>query len=171
MFTKAHRPLRASRARETYVVRAGKAPRLVRPEAKIAMLTRHNDIALYNHARRSRLNGFILKQDSMEELNYAIKTMLRGGFYTPPSFSSAILDPSMEPDPIAQLTEREKSAFTLYAQGYGTREISHTLHISVKTAETHLHNIRLKMGISGCQDRLFGWQLLWVHTHFSRRPA
>jgi len=120
--------------------------RIARPQARIGILTRHNHLDLYNRARKARLNGFILKQDSMEELNYAIKTMLRGGFYTPPSFSSAFMDPSVDPDPVEHLTVREKSAFALYAQGYVVKDIANTLHVSMKTAETHLNNLRRKLG-------------------------
>jgi DNA-binding NarL/FixJ family response regulator len=107
--------------------------RRLRPGAKIAILTRHNDIALFQRARRARLNGFILKQDGFEELHYAIRTMLKGGFYAPPSMSTVMTDPNAGADPIECLTEREKSTFTLYAQGYVVKEIAGVLNISVKT--------------------------------------
>jgi len=123
-----------------------KRPGLIRPHAKIAILTRHNHPHLFARARRARLNGFVLKQDSFEELNYAIRTMLRGGFYMPPSMSGAMVEPSMESDPIECLTPRERSAFALYAQGYVVKDIASCLHVSVKTAETHLNNLRRKLG-------------------------
>lgn len=111
--------------------------RQARPGAKIGVLTGRNQPALLSRARRARLNGFILKQDGFEELSYAIRTMLKGGFYTPPSLSSALVEPTMDPDPVELLTPRERSTFTLYAQGYVVKEIAGTLNISVKTAETH----------------------------------
>ena len=112
--------------------------RQIRPGAKIGILTRHNEPALLTRARRSRLNGFVLKQDGFEELSYAIRTMLKGGFYTPPSMSATLVEPTMETDPVEALTVRERSVFSLYAQGYGNRAIADALHISVKTSETHL---------------------------------
>ena len=119
--------------------------RQIRPGAKIGILTRHNQPALLSRARRARLNGFVLKQDGFEELNYAIRTMLKGGFYTPPSMSAALVEPTIDSDPVQCLTEREKSVFVLKAQSYQTKDIANTLHISVKTAETHLNNIRRKL--------------------------
>jgi DNA-binding NarL/FixJ family response regulator len=113
----------------------------LRPQAKIAILTRHGHVELFRRARQQRLNGFILKEDSPEELGYAIRTMLRGGFYTPPSMSSELLVPCAEADPIESLTPREKSELVLCAQGYTMKEIASVLHISVKTAETHRNNI------------------------------
>lgn len=127
--------------------------RRIRPATKIGILTRHAQVSLFNHARHNRLNGFVLKADGFEELHYAIKTMLRGGFYCPPSMSAAVVDPHQDPDPMKVLTEREKSIFSLYAQGYVTKDIANTLNISVKTAETHLET-----------SRVFGWNALAGHT-------
>jgi DNA-binding NarL/FixJ family response regulator len=130
--------------------------RRLRPAARIGILTRYNQSVLLSRARTARLNGFVLKQDGFEELNYAIRTMLKGGFYAPPSMSGSMVNPTTDPDPIGCLTEREKSTFALYAQGYVVKEIAGLLNISVKTAETHLNNIRRKLGL------LFGrncWQV------------
>jgi DNA-binding NarL/FixJ family response regulator len=126
--------------------------RSLRPGAKIGVLTRHNELALLARARRARLNGFVLKTDGFEELNYAIRTMLKGGFYTPPSMSSTLVDPTVSADPVENLTAREKSVFSLYAQGYGNQAIANTLHISVKTSETHLGSLAR----SRCSSILIG---------------
>ena len=120
--------------------------RQARPAARIAILTHHNDPSLLARARRERLNGFILKRDGFEELSYAIRTILKGGFYLPPSLSSAVIEPALEPDPVESLTSRERSVFSLYAQGYGNQAIAEALHISAKTAETHVNNLRRKLG-------------------------
>ena len=127
--------------------------RQLRPGAKIGILTRHNQPALLTRARRGRLNGFVLKQDGFEELSYAIRTMLKGGFYTPPSMSSVLVEPTLEADPMESLTPRERSVFSLYAQGYGNRSIADTLNISVKTSETHL---------------TLWLELATIHTHRSK---
>jgi hypothetical protein len=76
-----------------------------------------------------------------DELNYAIRTMLKGGFYMPPSMSATLVDPTVSADPVENLTVREKSVFSLYAQGYGNQAIANTLHISVKTSETRLGSL------------------------------
>ena len=127
--------------------------RQLRPQTKIAILTRHNHAELFRRARRQRLNGFILKEDSPQELDYAIRTVLRGGFYTPPSMSSELLTHSEPIDPIDSLTPREKSELVLCAQGYTMKEIANVLHIWVKTS-------------------LFGWRRVFLHTQVSRpNPA
>jgi DNA-binding NarL/FixJ family response regulator len=153
--------------------------RLARPSAKIGILTHHNSLDLYNRARKARLNGFILKQDRMEELDYAIKRMLGGGFYTPPSAAPTGLTPQTDDNGLESLTERETSVLTLYAQGLAIKDIANTLHISVKTAETHRNNLRRKLSITTgtlyfsrlptlLPGRLFGWRLFRLHTHRSK---
>lgn len=97
-------------------------------------------------ARRLKLNGFILKQDGTEELFYAIKTIMAGGFYSPPSMSNVLRDTVEITDPLEKLTQREKSVLTLYAQGLCLKEIATELNISVKTAETHRNNFGRKLG-------------------------
>jgi len=142
--------------------------RRLRPAARIGILTRHNHTALLSRARQARLNGFVLKQDGFEELNYAIRTMLKGGFYAPPSMSGSMVNSSTDPDPIGCLTEREKSTFALYAQGYVVKEIAGVLNISVKTAETHLNNIRRKLGHSKGATL---WLELLAGRHSSRAQS
>ena len=137
--------------------------RQIRPQTKIAVLTRHNHTDLFRRARRQRLNGFILKEDSCQELDYAIRTVLRGGFYTPPSMSSELLIPSEAVDPIESLTPREKSELVLCAQGYTMKEIANVLHISVKTAETQLNKVERSRAADTQRVRLFGCSHHPVH--------
>lgn len=110
------------------------------PTARIAMLTRNKVPDLLLMVRRLRLNGFILKTDTTDELFYAIRTILNGGFYTPPSMSTMLRDQAPGEDPLGVLTQREKSVLTLYAQGWSIKEIATELNVSVKTAETHRNN-------------------------------
>ena len=41
------------------------------------------------------------------------------------------------PDPLAQLTPRQREILQLIAEGRSTKEIAFTLNLSVKTVETH----------------------------------
>ena len=48
----------------------------------------------------------------------------------------------------AGLTEREVEVVLLLARGRQTKQIAHTLSISVKTADRHVQNAYRKMGVS-----------------------
>jgi two-component system nitrate/nitrite response regulator NarL len=120
--------------------------RQLHTNVKIAFLTTHALPDQLVRARRLRLNGFILKKDDSEELFYALRTILGGGFYAPPSMSTFLRDQNGDQDPMSGLTQREKSVLTLYAQGKSIKEIAVELDVSVKTAETHRNNLGRKLG-------------------------
>jgi DNA-binding CsgD family transcriptional regulator len=48
---------------------------------------------------------------------------------------------------LAALTPREREVLTLVARGSGLREVARQLHMSPKTVNTHLHNLRGKLGV------------------------
>ena len=54
------------------------------------------------------------------------------------------------PPPVrpAGLTEREVQVITMLARGFQTKQVAHTLGISVKTADRHVQNAYAKIGIS-----------------------
>jgi two-component system NarL family response regulator len=122
--------------------------RRLRPQAKIALLTRHTDPETLARVRKHHLHGLIYKSDKTEELHYAIRRILGGGFYTPPSSGEPTdLTPLANAAGLSSLTDREMTVLTLYARGYVIKDIANELHVSVKTAETHLNNLRRKLGI------------------------
>jgi DNA-binding NarL/FixJ family response regulator len=50
--------------------------------------------------------------------------------------------------PLEQLSKRELEVFALIGQGQRTRQIAETLHVSVKTVESHRQHIKEKLGLS-----------------------
>jgi DNA-binding NarL/FixJ family response regulator len=45
----------------------------------------------------------------------------------------------------SELTPREREILAMIAKGYTNREIAETLHITVGTAQVHIHNILNKL--------------------------
>jgi two-component system, NarL family, nitrate/nitrite response regulator NarL len=48
---------------------------------------------------------------------------------------------------LATLTPREREVLTYLTEGSGQREVARQLHMSLKTVNTHLHNLRGKLGV------------------------
>ena len=48
---------------------------------------------------------------------------------------------------LATLTPREREILTHLTEGSGQREVARQLHMSLKTVNTHLHNLRRKLGV------------------------
>ncbi len=60
----------------------------------------------------------------------------------------------------AQLTDREKSLFTLVAEGYKNQQISETLHIAVRTVEVHRSNLMRKLGVKSLAELVSAYAFL-----------
>jgi DNA-binding CsgD family transcriptional regulator len=62
-------------------------------------------------------------------------------YVTPPAYS----DPSRS----SHLTIREKEVLQLVAEGYSTSQIANSLHVSIKTIESHRQNLMMKINAKG----------------------
>src|ERR1035441_6504556 len=67
--------------------------RRMAPYTKLVVMTGQENVDLAIRARALKIQGYILKSDSLDESKYAINTVLRGGVYVPPSLSEQMMDP------------------------------------------------------------------------------
>jgi HD-GYP domain-containing protein (c-di-GMP phosphodiesterase class II) len=69
-----------------------------------------------------------------------------------PDMVRAVVEAAGQPAPQVErpagLTERETEIVSLLARGLQTKQMAHALHISVKTADSHVQNAYRKMGVS-----------------------
>jgi DNA-binding NarL/FixJ family response regulator len=101
------------------------------PNVKILVLTALDAPGSGEEILRAGAQGLVAKTASPEELLAAIKTVLRGEVFLPRE---------------ATLTDREQAIFSLLAQGLRLAQIAETLGISTKTVESHLENLKEKLG-------------------------
>ena len=99
-------------------------------------------------------DGYILKDDSHEELINAILNILKGKTHLSPSICSDVvngyLNSSNIEKPIAswsKLTHREREVIKLIAEGYRSKDIAKYLSISIKTVEKHRSNLMKKLDL------------------------
>jgi DNA-binding NarL/FixJ family response regulator len=90
----------------------------------------------------------------MNEVVKCIETVMAGRGYLSPSLSDLIIgeegSPAESPSlALKDLTESEKNILSRIAESKTTREIADDLNVSVRTVETHRHNICLKLGLTG----------------------
>ncbi len=124
------------------------------PEARILILTVHEDKGLMQEAIRSGAMGYILKRAIKSELINAIQTVLRDDLYVHPAMARLLLMESNKapavqaerflPEP---LTSREIEVLRLIAQGYTNNEAAERLNISVRTVEYHRGNLTAKLNL------------------------
>lgn len=127
----------------------------VRPESRIIILSAHSDDAYVKNAVDSGVAGFLLKQDSSQNVCLAIREVQRGGIYFSKSIAKRFL--RMNPESLDRkgkkerkeklLTSREMEVLQLIAEGKANKETAIELGISIKTVEKHRGHLMDKLDI------------------------
>ncbi len=126
------------------------------PDARILILTMHDNQEYLNQIIRSGAKGFILKNTDKEELLDAVRTVASGDNFFSKDISKLIIDnyirtakETEKSDAYKEvpLTKREIEILKLIASGYSNQEIANILYISYNTVDTHRKNIMHKLSI------------------------
>lgn len=119
------------------------------PDVSTIVLSVHDSEEYAFHALRSGAVGYLPKSAASAELEVAIERVVRGEQYLSPSIArEASLELSQgTAEETADLTPRQLEVLTLIAGGSSTRDIAHTLNISVKTVESHRSQLMERLNI------------------------
>lgn len=121
-------------------------------EAKVLILTIHNEIEYLLKAVDIGCNGYVLKDSDSALLKKAIYNVYNGEMYIQPSLTpllnSNLSDRDNYKDKLNELTRREYDVLKLLAEGFFNKEIASTLNISERTVKNHVSNIFKKIGVS-----------------------
>jgi two-component system response regulator NreC len=123
------------------------------PEARVLILTVHEDKSLMQEAIRSGAMGYILKRAVKSELINAIQAVIRGELYLHPAMARLLFAEQRPASPQTvrfipeALTAREIEVLRLIAQGYTNSQAAEMLCISVRTVEYHRSNLTAKLNM------------------------
>jgi len=125
------------------------------PGARIIILSAHCDDAYVRSAVDSGAAGFLLKQDSTDDVCRAIREVRRGGIFYSASISKRFtrITPQSRDRAgkigrkSALLTSREMEVLQLIAEGKANKETAAELGISIKTVEKHRGHLMAKLDI------------------------
>lgn len=117
------------------------------PRKAIILTSVSEDYVLYQ-ALHSNIPGFVHKNDEIETLHLAIKSVLAGGVF----FSSSVqrMRARMQRDPIFYnkvLSDREQEALVYLGQGLSNEEVAEYLGLKASSVQAHRKNIMAKLGI------------------------
>lgn len=125
------------------------------PESKVVILTAHCDDAYVKSAADAGAVGFLLKQDTAQDVCRAIRAAHEGKTFYSASIARRFgrLNPQtrdqagkMRTTP-PLLTSREMQVLQLIAEGKANKETAFELGISIKTVEKHRGNLMGKLDI------------------------
>lgn len=116
------------------------------PDIKVIALTSHSDSVTIKSSVNAGFDGYLLKIDSREEIERALKAVTNNEKYFSPKTQQVFFETQTSKTK-TELTEREKEILQLIVQEKTTKEIAEQLCLSEKTIETHRANIMLKLEV------------------------
>jgi DNA-binding NarL/FixJ family response regulator len=134
------------------------------PSLLILVYSAFEETIFAERAMRAGAEGYVMKKAPKEELLAAIRDILSGGIYVSRDVAMRAFKKSIETRPenrlphpagagaMENLSDREMHIFQLLGSGLGTRQIAHSLKLSVKTIESHRENIKHKLGLNCSRD-------------------
>jgi len=132
------------------------ATRLVRaelPEARIVILTVHDEDENLFEAIKAGAHGYMLKSLGSADFLAGLRHALAGEAVLPPRLAARVLDefarlaarPAPPPHDSPDLTPRERDVLRLISAGATDKEIAAQLFFSLHTVKTHVRNILGKL--------------------------
>ena len=127
------------------------------PKTRVLIVTAHESEQLIREVLDAGAMGYVLKSDAGRFLVQAIEALLDERPFFTTKVARFVLDSYLRPSgnfaaEAAVLSPRERHIVQLLAEGNNNKEVARTLHLSVKTVETHRSNIMRKMEFRSLAD-------------------
>jgi DNA-binding NarL/FixJ family response regulator len=121
----------------------------------VAMLTTFDADEYVTAALRAGAAGFLLKDTDPEQLGHLVRTLAAGDTVLSSTVTRTVVDGFLaggahEPAAraVARLTEREREALALLAEGLSNSEIGGRMYLSSGTVKDHVSAILTKLGVA-----------------------
>ena len=124
------------------------------PDARVLILSAHDDAQIPTRALRAGATGYLSKHAHPDELLRALTSVARGQRYIDPEIAPALALAQFSggQDPVSALTEKEFAIFLQLAQGRSVAEIAESHRLSPSTVGTHLYHIKQKLNVSNAAE-------------------
>jgi DNA-binding NarL/FixJ family response regulator len=124
----------------------------------ILVISMHDEAIFGLRALKAGALGYVMKAEAMAHVAEAIAKVLQGKIYVSPNFGEKLIFKAVQSieagveSPVDMLSDRELEVLQLLGKGHSTRSIADTLHLSIKTIETHRAHIKEKLGFQDSED-------------------
>ncbi len=122
------------------------------PRIRVLALSMYSDARYVTEMLRAGAAGYLLKDAAADELIRAIVAVARLQTYLSPDIAGAVVEKHVllatlkgKTSAFSVLSEKERQVLQLLAEGNSTKEVAAILRRSIKTVETHRHNIMAKL--------------------------
>lgn len=126
---------------------AGRQILQYRSATAVVLLTMRADEYQVAAAMRAGIRGFLLKTQAAEDLERAIRSVVRGQTFVSAALSQVVDAGPGSATQEAALAPRERQVVQLIAEGHTSREIASRLGLSVKTVDSYRARVMEKLGL------------------------
>ena len=123
--------------------------REIYPDVKIIILTMQDDEQIILYMIQKGVNGYLMKSAEPDELEKALKDVIRKDLYFPEDISKLVyssLNKKKSNRKITDLTKREIKVLELICKEYTAKEIADELQVSPRTVEGYRTKLLDKTG-------------------------
>jgi DNA-binding NarL/FixJ family response regulator len=131
-------------------IQAARAIRSHLPDARVLMLSMHDDERYLFEALKAGASGYVLKREADHDLVGAVRAVGRGEAFLTNAAERSLVRQWMEEGaegPAVPLTPREEEVVKLIAEAHTNAQIADILHLAEKTVESHRANVLRKLGM------------------------
>ncbi|MGD8846642.1 MAG: response regulator transcription factor, partial [Desulfobacteraceae bacterium] len=124
------------------------------PDTRVIILSMHATKEHIHRALQAGAKGYLLKESAGAEVVKAVRSVYLGNRYLVQPVAELLIDDYLNggraekfPDPLDQLSAREREVLQLVVEGNASAKIADTLCLSPKTVETYRSRIMAKLNI------------------------
>lgn len=119
---------------------------------RVILLTMHEDPSAVLEALEAGASGYVLKDNSFEELVQAVRTVVAGGSFVTPSIQEKLRKLQHQGRTPTLLSKREREVIKWIAQGKSSKQIARIMDISPRTVDTYRKRLMDKLDLHTLAD-------------------
>ncbi|MBP93231.1 MAG: DNA-binding response regulator [Flavobacteriaceae bacterium] len=127
-------------------------------KTRYVIMSYHKEKGFIVQAKKVGVHGYLLKEDSIQDIEKCIEQVIKGGSFYSNSFEDnfeVLIDEELKK--INLLTSSERTIVRLIAQEKTSLEICEILNISKRTVDKHRTNIIAKLELEPVSNTLLDW--------------
>jgi len=121
-------------------------------DTRCLLLTMHDDPGAAREAQDAGVAGYLVKDNSFEELVLAVRTLAAGGTFVSASVRAKLRALERNGHKPAVLSGREREVMRLIAEGKHGKEIARALSLSPRTVDTYRNRLMKKLDLHSVAD-------------------
>jgi len=128
------------------------------PKGRVVVFTSQVDALCVTRAFRAGAEGYVTRRDSVSSLMSTVLGVLDGERQVAPSVQRVLVEQMVTGGAEVRgraesvLSDRELQVYQLLGQGLKARAVAAELRLSVKTVETHVQRIKVKLGVANAGE-------------------